>query len=225
MRSEPVPEGRKRLLPHGGARRRLADRSWHLKERQCQTLIEATGVAWAAELPFNRFVTLAFGRSGIPARDCVAATGAWIKLAREWHRERGFLMPWAWVQEWGPINEAHCHILLHVPPPIGPLFRGRPSKWARKVIATHGGTYAGRTTDCQKIHYSEHPYRYPEAYRRALAAKVHYMLKCAPGELETKLGMTGLGPRSWGQSCPVHGKRLAIWQGWRDITEGGLDWF
>lgn len=223
MPSEGNPEGRKRLLPHGGPRRRLADPSWQLKEWQCEALIEAAGVAWEAGLPFNRFVTLAFGKSGIPARNCVTATGEWIKLAREWLHERGFPMPWAWVQEWGPVTEAHCHILLHVPPMMTPLFRGRPSKWSRKVIADHGCHYARGTTDCQKIWCSEHPDRYPEAYQGALTTKVHYMLKCAPAELETKLGMAGLGPRPWGRSCPVHGKRLAIWQGWRGVAEGGYE--
>lgn len=215
--------GRKRRLRRGGTRRR-ADPSEQLKEAQCRKLIEAAGVAWAAGSPFNRFATFAFGKSRIDAQDCVAATGDWIKLAREWLSSQGLPMPWAWVQEWGPVNLAHCHILLHVPAHLAPLFRGRPERWARKVIADRGGSYVAGTTECQIIHCSEHPELYPDAYRAALAFKVHYMLKCAPAALEAKLRMIGRGPRHWGQSCPVYGKRLGVWQGWQNWSNEGRDW-
>ena len=215
---------RRAALRRGGARNRADRQSWQLSERNCRRLIAAAGIAWAAGTPFNRFATLAFGKSGIEARDCVAATGDFIKLAREWFASHDLPMPWAWVQEWGPVNLGHCHILFHVPPALEPLFRGRPKVWAAKVIAKHGGCYAKGTTDCQKIRCSDRPALYPDAYRAALAFKVHYMLKCAPAALETRLGMTGRGPKPWGQSCPVYGKRLAIWQGWEKCSDEGRDW-
>jgi hypothetical protein len=68
----------RRMLPQGGARNRPDRLSEQLTERHCRQLIEAAGTAWAAGTPFNRFVTLAFGKSGIDARDCVVATGDWI---------------------------------------------------------------------------------------------------------------------------------------------------
>lgn len=102
-------QARKAVLRRGGARNRADRQSWQLTERNCSDLIAAAGTAWAAGKPFNRFATVAFGKTGIDARDCVAATGDWIKLAREWFAANGQPMPWAWVQEWGPIYLAHCH--------------------------------------------------------------------------------------------------------------------
>lgn len=215
---------RKPALRRGGARNRADRQSVQLTESQCRKLIAAAGIAWAAGSPFNRFATLAFGKSGIDARDCVAATGDWIKLARDWFASQGQPMPWAWVQEWGSVNLAHCHILFSVPPSLAPLFRGRAKVWTANVIAKRGGTYMRGTTDCQKIRPSEYPERYPDAYRAALAFKVHYMLKCAPAELENRLGMTARGIAPWGQSCPVFGKRLALWQGWERCCDEGSDW-
>jgi hypothetical protein len=217
-------QARKRTLRRGGARIRADRQSEQLTARHCRNLIAAAGIAWAAGTPFNRFATIAFGKSGIDARDCVAATGDWIKLAREWFSAQGLPMPWAWVQEWGQVNFAHSHILFHVPPALAPLFRGKARHWAAKVIAKRGGTYAKGTTDCQKIRSSENPDFYPSAYRAALAFKVHYMLKCAPARLEAELGMVWRGPEPWGQSSPVYGKRAAVWQGWEKAGDEGRDW-
>lgn len=214
----------RRLLPQGGARNRRDRESWQLTEKNCRDLIAATGVALAIGMPFNRFATLAFGKCGIDAKDCVAATGEWITLAREWFAGHGLPMPWAWVQEWGSVNLAHCHVLFHVPPEFDDLFRGKAAQWARHVIAKRGGTYRAGATDCQKIRSSKHPERYPEAYRAAVAFKVHYMLKCAPERLESELGMQGRGPKPWGQQCSVYGKRFAIWQKWKDLADRGHDW-
>lgn len=215
---------RRHGLRRGGAHNRANRSTKQLTEQQCRKLIAAAGVAWAAGTPFNRFATIAFGKSGIDARSGVAATGDFIKLARDWFATHGLPMPWAWVQEWGPVNLAHCHILFHVPPALAPLFKGRPRVWAAKVIAKHGGSYATGTTDCPKIRCSDRPELYPEAYCAALAFKVHYMLKCAPAALEQALGMTGRGPKPWGQSCMVYGKRLAIWQGWQKSSDEGRNW-
>jgi hypothetical protein len=175
-------------------------------------------------MPFNRFATLAFGKCGIDAKDCVAATGDLTTLAREWFASHDLPMPRAWVQEWGPVNQAHCHILFHVPPALNDLFRGKAERWTRKIIAKYGGVYIAGATDCQKIPSSEHPERYLEAYRAAVAAKVHYMLKCAPARLEAELGMQGRGHEPWGQSCPVYGKRFALWQKWQSAAQSGRDW-
>ena len=80
MAEAPIPE-RRPVLRRGGARNRADRKSWHLTEAKCRCLIEAAGIAWAAGTPFNRFATLAFGKCGIDAPDCVAATGDWIKMA------------------------------------------------------------------------------------------------------------------------------------------------
>jgi hypothetical protein len=111
---------------------------------------------------------------------------------------------------------AHCHILLHVAPDIADLFRGHPERWSRKVVRQRGLKYERGTTETQKLLYGDTQSWAPEAYRADLLGKVHYMLKCAPADLEHKLDMSRLGPKPWGQSCPVYGKRLAIWQGPRN---------
>jgi hypothetical protein len=54
-------------------------------------------------------------------------------------------------------------------------------------------------------------------HRRWLWGKVHYMMKCAPAELEGPLGMIALGPKPWGQKCQTFGKRLSIWQERRSL--------
>jgi len=164
--------------------------------------------------PLNRFVTLTWERSGIDPRDNARATGRFIKMASDWMRARGCRLRWAWVQESSDGFRAHVHMLLHVPPELDPLFAPMPTRWVRRIV---GAGYAPGTTQTQLV-------RYPfdaedsiavDAYRTAIMGKVHYMLKAAPAALETRLGMQGAGPKRWGKSCIVFGKRLAIWQGWR----------
>ena len=206
------PIRRAPALKRGGARRRAGQRSMLLTEVQCRNLIGGTEVAWAAGLPFNRFITLAWELGGIAPNQCLAATGDFITLAREWMRERDHPMPWAWVQEWGNKFGAHCHILLHVPPDLAPLFRVMPRRWACKVL---GGCYVAGVVDSEKLSSAGAFHALPAAYEAQVMGKVHYMLKCAPAALEAPLGMVGRGHRDWGQSCPVYGKRAGVWQGWR----------
>jgi hypothetical protein len=191
----------------------MAGRLTHqLTEKQCRTVLAASRAAWSAGAPFNRFVTLAWELGGIDARRCVCATGNFVKLAREWMNARGYFMPWAWVQETGTRYGAHCHLLLHVPPELEPLFRPMPRRWARKVL---GGEYISGVLQCQRLLSAGTAGASPAAYEAELTGKVHYMLKCAPAALEDVLGMLGKGHRKWGQSCSVYGKRAGVWQGWR----------
>lgn len=205
------------MLRRGGARNRRDRETLQLNEAQCRALISASYVCWERGEQFNRFVTIAWGKCGIDPQDAVAATGAWIKLAREWMRERGYRVPWAWVQEWGPRYGAHCHALIHVPPELAPLLGKRFSRWARLVIERNGGCYERGAVVTLRIGFGECPDSSPEGYRAAMLAKVHYMLKCAPEALEARLGMMGWGPKPWGRSCLTYGKRLSIWQGWQTL--------
>jgi hypothetical protein len=204
----------KRLLPWGGPRNSKDRASEHLTASQCQMLIDASMTAWTMGRPFNRFITGAWQVGGVEACDSVTATGAFISLAREWLRERGHPMPWVWVQEFGRIKGAHCHILLHVPPDICPLFRGKPRQWARKVI---GGHYVSGVIDSRRFQFSYSTQLFPDAYRAELLGRLHYMLKCAPAALESDLGMIGASTAPWGQAGLVQGKRAAAWQGWRSF--------
>jgi len=215
-----MPAGKavKPLLPRGGARNRKDRQSLHLTGAQCRMLIGASEAALVKGWPFNRFITGAWQVGGIDARESVAATGALIALAREWMRERGYSMPWVWVQETGRIKGAHCHILLHVPPALAPLFRGKPRQWARKII---GGGYVAGVIDSRRFQFGHSIDLFPNSYEAELLGRLHYMMKCAPAEQEGVLGMTGAGHADWGQSGLVYGKRAAAWQGWRQ-SESGL---
>jgi hypothetical protein len=119
-------------------------------------------------------------------------------------------MPWAWVQERGRRFSQHTHLLLAVPNELEPLFRPMPLRWTKSVLP-HG--YLRGVIQTQRLDISD--MTLPHAYLASLFGKLHYMLKCAPVELEEELGMTGCGYASWGQICLVIGKRSAVWQGWK----------
>ena len=201
-----------RWLPRGGARLNAHRQTWHLTEHDCRKVIASAEAAWAAGTPFNRFVTISWEPCGIDPRQAVKATGDWIKLARDWITARGYRMPWCWVQETGPVLGAHCHILMHVPPELAPLFSGRPERWARRVISGRAGSYVRGTMRTRQVTMGNASDRSPEAYRAALMGRLHYMLKCAPAGLRVELDLTGWGHVPWGQRCLVFGKRAGVWQ-------------
>jgi len=199
-----------RLLSPGGANNHADRQSLQLSEAQCRLQLQALEASLVAGTPPNRFVTALWERGGIGPKDSVRATGQFIALARDWCRARGHNLPWQWTQEWGEVNGAHCHILLHVPPELDPLWRPMPMRWAKHIL---GGHYVADVMRCDRVPYSAHPAS--DAYLAALYGKLHYMLKCAPTELEGKLDMTGRGHKPWGQSSLVYGKRAGVWQGWK----------
>ena len=205
----PPSAKRRPALKHGGARNSAERQSWQLTAQDCRKLIVASRAAWAAGLPFNRFITCLWQRGGIDRKASVRATGRFVRLAREWLSARGCAMPWVWVQEWGVVNGAHCHILLHVPPELDALFRTMPRRWVSRVL---GGRYVHGVLQSQSLRTRRVAGSNPAAYEAELMGKLHYMLKCAPAALEGDLDMTGRGHVDWGQSRKVYGKRAAAWQ-------------
>lgn len=197
-------------LKRGGARNCASRRSSQLRQRDCQKLIDASFAAWEAGMPLNRFITIAWGRGGISADQAVDATGKFIRLAREWLRSRECAMPWAWVQEGSHRFGQHAHILLHIPPHLSPLFRSMPLRWTKAILP---GRYVAGVLQTQRLKCAGS--KNTAAYEAELLGKVHYMLKCAPIELESEMRMAGRGYKQWGQSCVVVGKRAGVWQGWR----------
>ena len=185
-------------LKRGGARNCASRRSSQLRQRDCQKLVDASLVAWEARMPLNRFITIAWGRGGISADHAVDATGKFIRLAREWLRMRECAMPWVWVREGSQRFGQHAHILLHIPPHLSPLFRLMPLRWTKAILPNR---YVAGVLQTQRLKYagsSNAP-----AYEAELIGKVHYMLKCAPIELEAEMSMIGRGHKEWGQSSPV----------------------
>lgn len=203
----------------GGARNTRGRTSESLNERHCRDLIAALQRAEEIGTPFNRFITITWERSGIDPRDNASATGRFIKMASDWMRARECRLRWAWVQESSDGFRAHVHMLLHVPPDLEPLFRPMPTRWVKRIVGTG---YVGKTTDSQRVPYPGNAGDTASlnAYRAEIGGKVHYMLKAAPAALEARLGMLGAGPKPWGKSCRVFGKRLAIWQKWRTDPGG-----
>lgn len=175
-----------------------------------------SSAAWAAGRPMNRYITIAWGKSGVVAKDSVQATGQFVKRARDWLGGHGCAMPWCWVQEYGDTFGQHCHLLLHVDPAIDELFRPMPLRWVKAILP---GPYVAQTLQCQKLAAARSADRQPEAYHAQIMGKLHYMLKTASEALEAPLGMVGWGHKDWGQSCPVYGKRAAVWQGWRGVPQ------
>lgn len=207
---------RPRLLKQGGARNRRCCPSRQLTKADCIKVMGSCEAAFAAGSPMNRFITITWGNAGIDAKESVAATGAFVKRAREWLAGHGYGMPWAWVQETGAKFGQHCHLLLHVPPELDDLFRAMPTRWTKAILP---GPYVKGTTDTQKLSAARSAFNNPAAYEAQILGKVHYMLKCAPAALEARLDMIGRGPKPWGQSCLVYGKRAGVWQGWEGVGQ------
>jgi hypothetical protein len=214
---------RKPTLKRGGARNRRDRTSLHLAEHDCRKVIASAEAAWAAGMPYNRWITILWERGGIDPRDNAKATGAFIGFAREWLRARGHRLAWCWVQEHGERNGAHCHILLHVPPELDPLFRKMPLRWVKRIL---GGQYVKRALLAKRLSLAscaraDNAIGIPEAYYVQLMGKVHYMLKCAPAVLELDLGLHRFSHAEWGQSCLIYGKRAGVWQQRRTVRRNG----
>lgn len=209
-------QNRPKLLKRGGARNRRNRASWNLKEADCCKLIGASEAAFVANMPLNRFVTIGWGLSKIEACESVAATGEFIKRAREWLGRHGYSMPWVWVQENGTKYGQHCHILLHVDQAMDDLFGPMPLRWV-KAILPNG--YVAKTLQSQKLSAVRSARFCPLAYKAQLEGKLHYMMKTAPVTLEGRLGMRGKGHKEWGQSCIVYGKRAAVWPKWQGVLQ------
>lgn len=204
---------RPRLLKRGGARNMRNRVSWKLSESDCRKLMQASEAAFAAGLPLNRFITIAWGKGGIDARKSVEATGDFVKRARDWLKGHGYAMPWVWVQERGTVFGQHCHILLHVDPAMDDLFGPMPLRWVKAILP---GKYVKYTLDCQKLSSGQSVANDPAAYEAKILGKLGYMMKTAPAHLREPLGMNGWGRKPWGQRCKVYGKRAAVWQGYRN---------
>lgn len=196
-------------LKRGGARNRADRATWQLTERQCRLLLERSHDAWDADQALNRFITLAWGKSGLEGCEATSATGQFIRVAREWMRFHGHAMPWVWVQEAGDTFGQHAHILLHVPRELDLLFRPMPLRYVKSILKTR---YVAGSLQTQRLASAYSWKSNPELYRAVLLGKLHYMMKCAPRQLECALDLKGWGYKEWGQASRVIGKRAGTWQ-------------
>jgi len=198
----------RRFLQQGGARLDGLRTSKQLTANQCSNLIEAAYTAWYIDQPFNRFITILWERGGIDPRHNAAVSGQFIKLAKDWARRHGYRMCWAWVQEYGEINGTHIHILLHVPSELARQFSPMPLRWVKRILP---GPYSPKILKSLSVGTKLSPTNNPTYYEALLTGKVHYMLKAAPPEVAMILNLY-----RHGEFSAVFGKRLAIWQGWKN---------
>lgn len=203
----------RRLLKQGGNRRRgdSVRQSWQLTEKQCRDLLAANEAAMVSGQPFNRAVTIIWGKFGMSDFDNRSLTEAWLGHARRWARSRGFTLRYVGVQEWGTVNKAHVHLLLHIAPKHLVEFglRRLPSYWAKPLLGKRNTPGLCRT---DQLYPPAKPESNNGTYENKLFPILHYMLKCAPSDLEAKLGVVGWSKAEWGQSCLCYGKRIFISQ-------------
>jgi hypothetical protein len=198
-----------RLFPQGGARRRRGEESTFLTLRQCRAVIDGASRAGAAGTPFNRFITLLWERGGLAGADATAATRSFVKLASDWMRLPPRRLCWAYVHEWGARNGAHAHVLLHVPPDLKSAFGRMPLQWAKSILPSR---YVAGVVDTKIIPGADAPGDVSwDLYGHSLTARIHYMLKAAPAEMEAELSISEWGRSRWGQSSRVFGKRAGAW--------------
>ena len=209
----------KRFKKRSGGGRLEALRTTHQHtKKHCKDLIAAAYASVAIGKPFNRFITLLWEKSGIDRCGNVKATAHFIRLASAWARGNGYRLIWAYVQEFGRVNFAHVHLLLHVPAHLDDAFTRLPQKWAAQCLPSR--KYVTDLVQTRKLYPPKHDDLDGGAYLAELLGKVHYMLKCSPRAWEAELDMVGRGRVPWGQSCPTFGRRLSIWQGWKADADG-----
>jgi hypothetical protein len=172
----------------------------------------ANDAAMNAGEPYTRCITIIWGKFGAHDHDNRKLTECWLRYARRWARARGFTLRYSGVQEWGEVNRAHVHLLLYIAPDhlleFGRLRLAR--KWALECLKLKSAT---GLTDMDQLYPPKTIEADNGTYEAKLYRILHYFMKCAPADLETSLGMTGLGHAQWGQESLCYGKRVFISQG------------
>lgn len=164
----------------GGARNRANRVSHELTAAQVAATIDAAATAWARGMPFNRHITIHWERAGVPDSRAAVATGAFLKLVRQFLRSRGERFAYVWVRE----NDAgdgskgsHVHILAYVRPDAAAAFTAMQRRWLRRVT---GRAYRAGVIRTARIGGRlRTATAAPEVYRANLAAIVAYVLKGA----------------------------------------------
>jgi hypothetical protein len=174
----------------GGARNRADRVSDSLSLRQAEGIIRAAHRACAIGLPFNRHVTIHWERAGVPDAEAAGAIGAYLSLARDFLRKRGWGFAWAYVRENGDGKGSHVHILMHIDPAIAQPFTSMQRRWLKRVT---GKPYRKGVIRTERIGPTLRAFRTaPEAYQANLAVVVGYVLKGASREAATALGLERL---------------------------------
>jgi hypothetical protein len=149
-----------------------------LTPHQIKTLRSAAATAWQIGLPLNRHVTIHWQRQGVPDAKGAAATGAFLRMVRDWLRKQGAATAWVWVRENGPAKGAHVHIALHIPPGV-PWRFGSARRWIERIS---GRRYVPRAILTTRVAgHVNAPLVSPDHYAVNLAGLLTYMTKDASG--------------------------------------------
>lgn len=201
------------LLKRGGNKREGLGKELtsQLTKAQCDRLLYATKEAIATGRPYNRVITIIWGKFGARNEDTRKLTENYLKLMRNWANRQGFHISYIAVQEWGEINGGHFHALIHIPPQILPAMKDKrlSNRWAKQVL---GVTKAPTISMLDQLYPPQSQESYGGWYDKKLQKNLHYMMKCSPAHLEQELGMIGWSDAIWGQECPCYGKRIFVSQ-------------
>jgi hypothetical protein len=174
----------------GGARNRGDRVSDSLSLHQAEGIVRAAHRACAIGLPFNRHVTIHWERAGVADAKAAGAIGAYLTLARDWLRKRGWGFAYSWVRENGDDKGSHVHILMHIDPAIAQPFTAMQRRWLRRVT---GKPYRKGVIRTSRIGGSVRAFETaPEAYQANLAVVVGYVLKGASQGAAMALGLDRL---------------------------------
>lgn len=140
-----------------------------------RSLIAAAQFAVASGKAFNRHVTIHWQAAGIHDSEAAQATGAYLKLARDWLARSQHQTPaWLWVRENGDGKGSHVHILLYVPGSA----RWTGARMKRWLALISGKPYARGSIQTRRIAGSIGS----PAYRENLGAVLAYVIKGASPE-------------------------------------------
>jgi hypothetical protein len=189
----------------GGSRNRRGRSSEALSEPAVRRIIAAAEFAPVIGLPLNRFTTIHWQKADVS--DGLAATGRFLKLARDWLRLQGGGFAFVWVREGGPAKGEHVHILLHVPPDLAAGFRRRVRGWLKACGASwRRGVIYSRPVG-RSLRHAMGGEVYAEPYSDHLAVAVAYVVKGTSRDAAEALNLARLA-----EGGEVRGKRSGVSQ-------------
>lgn len=158
----------------GGARNRADRVSTEIPPARVEILLRAAEAAIRIGLPLNRHVTIHWERLGVPDAHGARATGGFLRLFRDWLRQRRLKTAWVWVRENGQGKGSHVHIALHVPP-HAPWTFSRLKAWLERIADAPYVVRSIRTT--RIAGRADAAWRAPERYAHNLSGLLAYMTK------------------------------------------------
>lgn len=195
---------RARIFQRGGARERRGKLTTLLSERDADLIEAAVIAAFQAGVPFNRFLTIHWGKGGLMPHEGADATHAFAKCARDWLRRRGCRPLYLWVREndHGDASKGdHVHMFWHLP--AGVSLHPMQLRWIKRIT---GRPYVKGTILTKVIAaHSKAAWRSPLQYLIDLRTVTDYVMKGAPD--------ASSGPyraREWGEGGRVIGQRFGM---------------